>query len=147
MKIETEVKAMTVEIDDVEYEVAPRTIGIVDKLTEIEKEYKDKPSYKLMLAELEVLLGAPACASIFCDGKNENVDRIQLIFNGVAQAFNYHHNAAQQAMREKQMSAVATTLSPLNEMLRGLNELERGKGVKGAHSANIKPIFRPGSSF
>lgn len=132
--INTEVENMVVEIDDKEYPVAPKTIEIVEKLYEIEAAYQNKPQYKMWLAELAVLLGDNAVNELFHSGKAENIDRIQSIFSGVAQAFHYHANALSDEGRTAQMQAVATALAPVNELLRQVRALDKDeKKQNGIH--------------
>ena len=54
--IDTDIKAITVEIEEKEYTVAAKTVEIADRLAEAAKKCAGQPEYKLWLAELEVLL-------------------------------------------------------------------------------------------
>lgn len=139
-RIDTDVPEIIVEIEGGEYNVAPRTVEIMEKLADAEKANAGKPAYKLWLAELEILLGKEGCKKLFVSGKKENVDRIQMIYVGVARAFRYMDDATTAAIRERDAEAVATALAPLNEMLRNLRALDKGEG--NILGGNIREIHR-----
>lgn len=124
-RIDTDVESIIVEIEGTDYPIAPKTIEIADKLFAIEADAKGKPAYKMWLAELRVLLGDAAVNELFHSGKAENVDRIQSIYIGVADAFNHHYNAIEEDSREKDLRAVATALAPINELLRHVKALDK----------------------
>ena len=141
--IDTEVPEIIVEIDDKEYPVAPRTVEIMEKLAEAERANMGKPIYKLWRAELEILLGKTACRELFTAGRLENVDRIQMIYAGVARAFQHTDDAVTAATREKDLEAVATALAPINELLRHVRALEKSeKGITGGKIQDIREIHR-----
>ena len=140
IRIDTNVLDVIVEIEDREYPVAARTVDVMDRLAEAERANMGKPVYKLWLAELEILLGKDACRELFTSGRSENVDRIQMIYAGVARAFQHTEDAVTAASREKDVEAVATALAPLNELMRNIRALDKG-GDKAAAS-NIREIHR-----
>ncbi len=124
-RIDTEIPEVIVEIEDKEYTVAPRTVEIMDKLIEVGKDYAGKPNYRLWMAELEVLLGKKACHELFTSGKSENVDRLQMIYSGVARAFQHADEEISASIRERDIQAVATALAPVNELLRNIKAMEK----------------------
>lgn len=138
MRIDTDVSEMIVEIDDKEYSVAPRTVAVMEKLTEAQRANEGKPAFKLWKAELEILLGKAACKELFKDGQNENIDRMQMIYEGVASAFLHNENEARNRRDFSRMEAVATALEPLNELLRNLSKVEK----KTPETGNIREIRR-----
>lgn len=134
MRIDTEIPAMTVEIEDREYPVAPRTVEIADQLLAAEKAHEGKPLYRLWMAELEILLGKNACRELFSDGRKENIDRLQRIYAGVSRAFNYTSDELESEVGERRMEAVATALAPVNELLRNMRALDKS----GSERKSIK---------
>ena len=93
MRIDTEIAEVTVEIEDNEYVLAPRTVELCDRLRALEKKYEGQALYRLWLAELELIMGKAALKQIFPNGGKENVDRIYAIYKGVARAFSYNSAA------------------------------------------------------
>ena len=143
IRIDTDVPEIIVEIEDKEYPVAARTVEVMDKLAEAERANMGRPIYKLWLAELEILLGKAACKELFTAGRLENVDRVQMIYAGVAKAFRHTDDAVTAATREKDAEAVATALAPLNEMLRHLRALEKPENkAVGGSIRDIREIHR-----
>ena len=128
MRIDTDVPEIIVEIEDREYPVAPRTVAVCDRLLAAERENAGKPVYALWLAELEILLGKPACRQLFGAGKAENVDRIQRIYAGVAGAFNHTADEISAEGQERKLESLAAALAPLNELMRHVRALEKGEG-------------------
>lgn len=144
IRIDTEFSNGVVEIDGEEYEVAPRTIEVCDRLTDIEKKTPAVPGYKLWMAELEVLLGKSAMRKIFPHGSKESVDRIQAVFAGVAKAFNGNSDAieAEAAADEAMKNAPAIEqMEKLNKAIENLNRLMRA--ADGAQSDGPRAIPRP----
>ena len=139
IRIDTDVPEIIVEIEEKEYPVAARTVDVMDRLAEAERANMGKPVYKLWLAELEILLRKDACRELFTAGRTENVDRLQMIYAGVAKAFQHTDNAVTAATREADFEAVATALAPLNEMLRNLRALDSGNK---ASKNNVREIHR-----
>ena len=130
MRIDTEVPGMIVEIEDKEYPVAARTVAVCEKLLAAEKANVGQPAYRLWREELEILLGKEACRELFRDGKAENVDRLQLIYAGVARAFNHTAEGVEAEAGERRMAAVADALRPVNELLRNMQALEKREGLR-----------------
>ena len=128
MRIDTEVPTMTVEIEDKDYEVAPRTVEIAEKLADVEKASQGKPLYRLWLAELEILLGKDACRELFVGGKNENIDRLQRIFAGVSRAFLFTAEELEAEAGERRLEALSAALAPVNELLRNVRALDKPEG-------------------
>lgn len=140
VRIDTDVPEIIVEIEEKEYPLAPRTVEVMEKLQEAERANAGKPAYRLWLQELEILLGKEACRELFSSGRLENVDRLQMIYAGVARAFRHTEDAVTALDRERDAEAVATALAPMNEMLRHLRALERTEGKPGAGS--LREIHR-----
>lgn len=140
IRIDTDIPEITVEIEDKEYPLAPRTVEIMDRLDAAEKEYMGKPLYKLWMAELEILLGKEACRELFTAGKSENVDRLQAIYAGVSRAFLMKDEELSAGKREKDMRDVATALAPINEMLKNLRAIDSKTPPEG----RIRAIPRSG---
>lgn len=138
MRIDTDIPEIIVEIEGREYALAPRTVEVMDRLAEAERASMGKPVYKLWLAELEIILGKAACRELFTGGRAENVDRLQMIYAGVARAFQHTEDAVSASTRERELEAVATALAPLNELLKNLRALDKGGEGKG----NIREIHR-----
>ena len=116
MRIDTDIEQIYVEIDGERYEVAEKTVAVVDALREAVEKCEGKPEYKLWLMELEILLGADAVRRLFADGKKENIDRLERIHEGVIQSFD--HNAEE--VREKRMQRQRDVLEPMQDYLRQL---------------------------
>ena len=123
MRIDSEMPRRFIDIDGKEYPIADKTIAVIEKLADVEQSLKDKPAYKLALAELEILLGKAAVKELFNSGKNENVDRILTIWAGVAVEFDKTFKQLRETPREERAEAVATALSPVNELLRNLSKI------------------------
>lgn len=126
-RIDSETQNTIVEIDGKEYPLAPRTIEIADKLIEIEESYRAKPAYRMWLEELRIMLGDAAYMELFHSGKAENIDRVQMIYYGVAKAFNRVADELKTDEFDESVRAVATALSPINEMLKHLKQIESNK--------------------
>lgn len=127
--IDTDIKAITVEIEDMEYPVAAKTVEIADRLAEAAKKCAGQPEYKLWLAELEVLLGKAAVKELFASGRQENIDRIQRIHAGVLRAFDYNASALQEEETQRQQELIA----PLTELLRQISAMNRADNRKIIH--------------
>ncbi len=125
-RIDTDTPEVIVEIDGEEYTLAERTIETFEKLLSAERENIGKPSYKLWQAELEILLGKDACRRVFPDGKKTNLDRLQRIYVGVANAFNHVQEELDEARRERLNSTVA----PLTDMFRQLRAATAGSAQR-----------------
>lgn len=127
--IDTDIKAITVEIEDKEYPVAAKTVEIADRLAEAAKKCAGQPEYKLWLAELEVLLGKTAVKELFASGRHENIDRIHRIHAGVMRAFDYNAAALQEEETERQRELIA----PLTELLRQVAAMNRTDNKRVIH--------------
>lgn len=123
MVIDTEVKRIIVEIDGEEYELAPKTIEISDRLVEVEDKLKGKPLYRLWQEELKLLLGEDAVKKIFKNGKKENLDRMKAIYLGVAEAFNMQGDELDREYRQTKFESINSSIAPMNKFL----ELTKGK--------------------
>ena len=117
MVIDTEVKRIVVEIDGEEYELAPKTIEISDRLVEVEDKLKGKPLYRLWQEELKLLLGEDAVKKIFKDGKKENLDRMKAIYLGVAEAFNMQGDELDREYRANKFESINDSIAPMNKFL------------------------------
>lgn len=122
MRIDTEINPIVVEIEDKEYEVAPRTVEVAEKLKRAEETaIKDKkPEFSLWLAQLEILLGRAAVKELFPGGKGENLDRMEAIYYGVLNAFDYNGREARDARTEEtveQAKEISEALKPLAELM------------------------------
>ena len=127
--IDTDIKAITVEIAEEDYPVAAKTVEIADRLAEAAKKCAGQPEYKLWLAELEVLLGKAAVKELFSSGRNENIDRIQRIHAGVLRAFDYNASALQEEETQRQQELIA----PLTELLRQISAMNRADNKRVIH--------------
>ena len=127
--IDTDIKTITVEIEDKEYPVAAKTVEIADRLAEAAKKCAGQPEYKLWLAELDVLLGKAAVKELFSSGRNENIDRIQRIHAGVLRAFEYNASALQEEETQRQQELIA----PLTELLRQISAMNRADNKRIIH--------------
>lgn len=124
--IETDIKAVVVEIEGKEYPVAEKTVEVAEKLNDAARKCSGMPEYKLWLAELDVLLGKDAARELFVSGKKENIDRIHRIHSGVMRAFDYNASALQEEETERQRELIA----PLTELLRQVAAVSRGEEKK-----------------
>lgn len=55
------------------------------------------------------------------------MNRIYSIYNGVRNAFNRHMEQLEASDAEKQIQAVATALTPINDLFRNLNTFKGNK--------------------
>ena len=137
MRIETEVPEIRVEIEDKEYAIAPRTVEVCEKLREAELEMAGKPAHRLWLKELEIILGKSACRELFSAGKDENVDRLQMIYYGVSRAFNLTDNRLKEEVQARRMEQAEALLRLTENVFRGANQLAARSGD------GIRDIARP----
>jgi len=126
MRIDTEISPVIVEIEDKEYPVAVKTIEIAEKLQKAEDAaVKGKKSeFEMWLAHLEILLGRAAVKELFPKGKAENLDRMEAIYYGVMNAFDYNGREAREARAEETVAeakAIADALKPLAELMAAVN--------------------------
>ena len=141
IRIDTTIETRAVEIDDKEYPVALRTIEVCDKLLDIEKAHVGKPAYRLKLAELRVLLGDAAYRELFKSKDRENVDRIDLIYRAVSRVFTQNEEDLEAQDAEDKAQRLASTLTPLNDLLRNINQLNK-RGEEPAEKPTPFPLIR-----
>ncbi|MEA4899327.1 MAG: hypothetical protein VB115_13955 [Christensenellaceae bacterium] len=132
MRIDPDIKPVVVEIDDKEYAVAAKTVDIAEKLQKAEETAVKtaKPQFELWLQHLEILLGRAAVRELFPGGKNENLDRMEAIYYGVLDAFNYNGREARSARAEDTVTeakAIAEALKPLGDLMALLGGAGDGK--------------------
>lgn len=134
-KINTDIAVLSVEIDGDIYPVAAKTAAIAEALGKADAlcAAENQPEYKLWLARLEVLLGKQAMRRLFVSGKAENIDRIERIYAGVIEAFEYNHKAMVEEQTVRNADLIAEALAPVNELLRRLNALDKDDGRKIIH--------------
>lgn len=134
IRIDTTVASRSIEIDDREYTVSPRTIDVCERLLEAGKANVGKPAYRLKLAELRILLGDAAYRELFRQKEKENVDRIDMIYKAVSRAFTQAEEDLDAQDAERKAQALASALAPVNELMRNARALsergERPEGVK-----------------
>ena len=58
------------------------------------------------MKEIEILLGADAVETLFPDGKDENLDRMERIHDGVLSAFDYNANKLREDRMRKQQEPI-----------------------------------------
>ena len=86
-EINTTVIPGQVKIEGEIYDVAERTAAILNRLMALGTQLNDRPLYEFQLAALREILGQDAYEHLFSAGDDENVDRIQLIYDGVMEEF------------------------------------------------------------
>ena len=129
MRINTKIERVNVEIDGKKYEVAEKTVGIAEKLRDAAMNCFGLPEYRLWLKEMEILLGTDAVEELFRDGKDENLDRMERIHDGVLSAFDY--NSAK--MREEHLRRQQEPLEPVRGLYRQIE-----KTFQAADGANMR---------
>lgn len=122
MRIDTEIRPVIVEIDGKEYNVAPKTVELLEKLRGAEDAAVKvgKMRHEMEMEQLELLLGRQAVRELFKAGKNENVDRVDAIYYGVLEAFDASSRERREARTDAmadEFRAIAETLKPLAEMM------------------------------
>jgi len=138
MIIDTEITPGVVEIEGREYAVAERTVETIEKLMEAVRQNTGKPVYRQWRAELEILLGKEACRELFSAGQKENIDRMQIIYEGVAKEFNRTADRMASSDYEEKAQQVTETIAPLNELLR------QARSIIQANKGQQRPeIARP----
>lgn len=144
--IDTEIHPVTIEIDDKEYEVAAKTVDIAEKLqkAEINAGKSAKLQHELWRQHLEILLGRTAVRELFSAGKTESLDRMEGIYYGVMEAFNYNgreQRAARQEASVSEITGIAEAVEPINRLL---ELLERTKNIQSkANGKQFPTIKRP----
>lgn len=124
--IDTEIKPVVVVIEDKEYAVTMKTVEAAERLQKAEKAAVDgkQAQFELWKAQLEILLGRPAVRDLFPGGKAENLDRMEAIYYGVMDAFDYNGREAREARAEAStadVKAMAEALKPLADLLTLVN--------------------------
>lgn len=142
IRIDTAIETRIVEIDGTEYEVAPRTIEVCDRLLDAEKAHVGKPAYRLKLAELRILLSDEACRELFPDRDRENVDRIDRIYRGVSAAFTQAEEDLDARDAERKARQLASALAPVNELLRNAKALSAQTAAEKPAQGGIREIRR-----
>ena len=122
MRIDTEIRPVIVEIDGKEYNVAPKTVELLEKLRGVEDAAvkAGKMRHEMEMEQLELLLGRQAVRELFSAGKRENVDRVDAIYYGVLDAFDASSRERREARTDAmadEFRAIAETLKPLAEMM------------------------------
>ena len=122
MRIDTEIRPVIVEIDGKEYDVAPKTVELLEKLRGVEDAAvkAGRMRHEMEIEQLELLLGRQAVRELFKAGKNENVDRVDAIYYGVLEAFDASSRERREARTDAmadEFRAIAETLQPLAEMM------------------------------
>lgn len=122
MRIDTEIRPVIVEIDGKEYNVAPKTVELLEKLRGVEDAAvkAGKMRHEMEMEQLELLLGRQAVHELFSAGKKENVDRVDAIYYGVLEAFDASSRERREARTDAmadEFRAIAETLKPLAEMM------------------------------
>lgn len=122
MRIDTEIRPVIVEIDGKEYNVAPKTVELLEKLRGVEDAAvkAGKMRHEMEMEQLELLLGRQAVRELFSAGKRENVDRVDAIYYGVLEAFDASSRERREARTDAmadEFRAIADTLKPLAEMM------------------------------
>ena len=122
MRIDTEIRPVIVEIDGKEYDVAPKTVELLEKLRGVEDAAvkAGRMRHEMEMEQLELLLGRQAVRELFKAGKNENVDRVDAIYYGVLEAFDASIRERREARTDAmadEFRAIAETLKPLAEMM------------------------------
>lgn len=122
MRIDTEIRPVIVEIDGKEYDVAPKTVELLEKLRGVEDAAvkAGKMRHEMEIEQLELLLGRQAVRELFSAGKRENVDRVDAIYYGVLEAFDASSRERREARTDAmadEFRAIAETLKPMAEMM------------------------------
>lgn len=143
MRINTEIDTIIVEIDGEEYPVAEKTVAVADALDAAAKKCVGKPEYLLWKAQLEVLLGKDAVKRLFTSGQNENIDRMERIYQGVLQAFEANSKALEaELMNDKAgaLSDLSHALAPLTELLKQVARMSAADDRKIINRPDLKNV-------
>lgn len=121
MRIDADIREVSVEIDGNTYPVAAKTVAVAEKLKKAQEISEGaKPQYELWLSHLEILLGAKAVRALFPDGRNENLDRMEAIYYGVMDAFDVNGRELRAARSDRltdQAAELADALEPVTRLL------------------------------
>ena len=136
MHIDTEIRPVIVEIGDKEYPVAPKTVDIAEKLHKAEDAAikSKKLAYEMWREHLEILLGRTAVKEIFPGGKAENLDRMEAIYTGVMDAFNFNGREQREARTDAAVAeakAVSDALKPLSDLFTLMGKAQPNEKVVG----------------
>ena len=129
MRINTKIERVNVEIDGKTYEVAEKTVGIAEKLRDAVMNCYGRPEYRLWLKDMEILLGTDAVEELFPDGKDENLDRMERIHDGVLSAFDYNADK----LREERQRREQEPLEAVRTLYRQIE-----KTLQTADGANLR---------
>ena len=143
MRINTEIDTIIVEIDGEEYPVAEKTVAVADALDAAAKKCVGKPEYLLWKAQLEVLLGKEAVKRLFASGQNENIDRMERIYQGVLQAFEANSKALEaELMNDKAdvLAGISRSLAPLTELLKQVARMSTADDRKIINRPDLKIV-------
>ncbi len=132
MLIDTSIlQHVIVEIEGNEYPVAEKSIAVCEKVDAIIRDAFAKNAGTLtpekMMEAVGILLGKDAQKALFPNGKQENYDRICLIYNGVREAFDYNTNKISQAEQEKQLEAPMDKIKELSKAVESISNLNRAQ--------------------
>ena len=137
-EINTTVIPAQVKIEGEIYDVAERTVTLLNKLMALGTQLNDRPLYEFHLAALREILGQDAFDHLFTAGDDENVDRIQLIYDGVMEEFTGNEKRIQAQQVQAATDQVRAVFNPINDMLRrvqALNVPQVDPSVKRIHGS------------
>lgn len=119
MNINTELasREIIVNIDGNEYALAEKTVGMFDKLKEIETRHGNE-GYEMWIEELKVMLGEDAVKELFPDIRTSNIDRMYAIYNGVSEALNANFNE----YKLKEFAALKAEIGDLADKIKPITE-------------------------
>lgn len=116
MRIDVDIKQITVEIGDKEYPVAEKTVEIAERLRKADESAAGTvKQYESWLAQLKILLGELAVKELFPDIRISNLDCIEQIYYGVMKAFDYNGDQMREEREAEQMRKIkeySNTLAP-----------------------------------
>lgn len=137
-EINTTVIPGQVKIEGEIYDVAERTAAILNRLMALGTQLNDRPLYEFQLAALREILGQDAYEHLFSAGDDENVDRIQLIYDGVMEEFTGNEKRIQAQQIQAATDQVRAVFNPINDMLRrvqAMNVPQVDPSVKRIHGS------------
>ncbi len=132
MNISYEPKKIIVTIDDVDYEVAERTVETDKKLMEHNDRIASMSNFEANYDLVKILLGADAAKKIFPNGDKENVTRSYMIARGVDEAY----QAEYQEIKDKELTNIAGTNFTGN-VIEKLEEVKKAFDWVKEHSPEI----------
>lgn len=131
MIINTEIakRNITVEIEGKEYDVIEKTVGNAKKLMDIDKKMLGKSlQYQLWLEALKIYLGENAINELFPTEDEINLDKLELIYNGAAYAFNANNEEIQnQDVNDSvaKIENIMEKIKPINDTINSLNREQK----------------------